>query len=152
MPLFIGDLAISSPDIENLERVPEQFSADGGNETPALQISGAPEGTVEFAVIVHDPDAPIAPGFTHWVVYGIAPDATTIDLEAPGVRVGPNTLGEQSYSGPQPPAGHGQHHYYFWVYALKTKVEGEPARDQFLTTYAEDIIEQARFVATFSRP
>lgn len=151
MPLF-ADLAISSADIQNLERIPENFSADGGNDTPAVSFSGAPEGTVELAVIVHDPDAPLPNGFTHWVVYGIAPDATTLDLAADGVRVGPNTLGETSWFGPQPPAGHGEHHYYFWVYALQTKVEGEPSREGFLTTYAGNIAEQARFIGTFSRP
>jgi phosphatidylethanolamine-binding protein (PEBP) family uncharacterized protein len=43
------------------------------------------------------------------------------------------------------------HHYYFWVYALKAPVDGEPSREEFLARYGKDIIEQARFVATYRR-
>jgi Raf kinase inhibitor-like YbhB/YbcL family protein len=151
MPLFIADLAISSPDIENLGAIPLSFTADGGNDTPSIEISGAPEGTVELALIVNDPDAPLAQGFTHWVVYGIAPDATTLDLSAPGVHVAPNGTGQASWFGPQPPVGHGVHHYFFFLYALSTPVEGDPSREEFLATYVDSIIEQARFVGTFRR-
>ncbi|PPL20085.1 YbhB/YbcL family Raf kinase inhibitor-like protein [Microterricola pindariensis] len=151
MPLFIDKLAVSSPDFGSLERIPPQFTADEENLVPAIAIEGAPEGTVEFALILNDPDAPLTHGFTHWVVYGIPADATTLDLGAPGVRMGPNGLGEASYSGPQPPFGHGQHHYYFTLYALGTPVEGAPNREEFLAQHGESIIEQARFVAHFSR-
>ena len=34
-----------------------------------------PEGTKAFAIVVHDPDAPLVDGFTHWVAYGIPGDA-----------------------------------------------------------------------------
>lgn len=151
MPLFIDKLAISSPDFDSLGRIPDRLTADAGNELPTLTLSGAPEGTVELAVIVHDPDAPLAQGFTHWVVYGIPADAATLDLAADGVREAPNSTTQTAWSGPQPPVGHGVHHYYFWVYALSTKVEGTPTREEFLDSYADSIIEQARYVGTFSR-
>lgn len=151
MALFIDKLAISSPDIENLSRIADHFTADGGHAIPAIEFDGAPAGTVELAVICHDPDAPLRQGFTHWTVYGIPGDATSLDLDTDGVRVGPNTLGENAWYGPEPPFGHGEHHYYFWVYALSKPVEGAPSREQFLADYADDIIEQARFVGTFSR-
>jgi Raf kinase inhibitor-like YbhB/YbcL family protein len=144
-------LAISSPDFVNLERIPENFSADGGNDTPGIAISGVPEGTVELALIVNDPDAPLPNGFTHWVVYGIPADTTTLDLSADGVRVAPNGAGAQVYYGPQPPAGHGQHHYFFHLYALSAPVVGEPTREGFLASYADSVLEVARTVGTFSR-
>ncbi|MGD8195217.1 YbhB/YbcL family Raf kinase inhibitor-like protein [Herbiconiux sp. P18] len=150
MALFIDKLAVSSPDFANLGRIPDTFSADGGNDTPAIEISGPPEGTVELALILNDPDAPLPNGFTHWVVYGIPADTTTLDVTAPGVRVAPNGAGAATYYGPQPPAGHGEHHYFFHVYALKTPVEGEPSREEFLATYGDSVIETARMVGTFS--
>jgi len=150
MALFIADLTISSPDFDALERMPDRFSADGGNERPTIEFSGAPEGTVELALIVHDPDAPLPNGFTHFVVYGIRADATSLDLDAEGVRVGPMTMGEHAWSGPQPPAGHGEHHYYFWIYALDSSVEGTPTREEFLSGYADNVIEQARYVGLYS--
>ena len=151
MALFIDKLTVSTPDFQSLGRIPDRLSADGGNEVPVVEFSGAPEGTVEYALIVHDPDAPLANGFTHWVVYGIPADATSLDLSAEGVRGGPNGLGESTWFGPQPPVGHGTHHYYFLLYALSTPVEGTPNREEFLASYADAVLEQARYVGVFSR-
>jgi hypothetical protein len=64
-------------------------------------------------------------------------------------RPGPNGAGTLGYVGPQPPAGHGPHHYYFWVYALDTKVDGTPTREEFLSTYGPHIVEQNRLVGSF---
>jgi phosphatidylethanolamine-binding protein (PEBP) family uncharacterized protein len=55
----------------------------------------------------------------------------------------------RQYYGPQPPPGHGDHHYYFWVYALDTNVEGTPTREEFLQKYAGNIIEQNRIVGIY---
>ncbi len=151
MPLFVDKLKVTSPDIRALGPIPERFSADGGNEIPRLEISGLPAGTVECAVICHDSDAPLPQGFTHWTVYGIAPDEGELDLTTSGARTGPNGMGQSAWSGPQPPPGHGVHHYYFWVFALSQPVEGNPTREQFLAAYSDAIIEQARFVSTFQR-
>ncbi len=148
MPLF-DKLAISSPDLTALAPIPERFSADGGNETPRLSFSGAPAGTVQLAVIVHDPDAPLPNGFTHWVIYGIPADAA--DLDVASAVVAPNGAGVSAWYGPQPPAGHGTHHYYFWVYALGRPVAGTPTREEFLSGYGDAILEQARLVGTFER-
>lgn len=142
-------LTISSPDIDNLGRIPDEFSADGGHHVPRVEFAGAPAGTAELALIVHDPDAPMRRGFTHWTVYGIPAGATSLDLDA--VRVGPNELGEDAWYGPEPPFGHGVHHYYFWVYALSRPVTGTPTRADFLDEYGDAILEQARFVGTYSR-
>jgi len=146
MPLNIKDLKVTVDEIEPGARIPDRFAADYGNETPKVSVSGIPAGTVELALILHDPDAPLPNGFTHWVAYGINPVDGLVSGE---VRLGPNGIGEASYTGPQPPAGHGVHHYYFWVYALDTQVEGAPSREEFLATYAGNILEQARLVATF---
>lgn len=149
MALSIADLAISSDDFAPGERIPERLSADGGNETPRLTVSGVPEGAVELALIVHDPDAPLANGFTHWVVYGLPAVDGPID-ESAG-RAAPNGTGQPGWFGPQPPAGHGEHHYYAWVYALSAPVEGTPTREEFLASAQPTILEQARLVGSFSR-
>jgi Raf kinase inhibitor-like YbhB/YbcL family protein len=149
MALFIDRLAITSADIEPLSRISDDYAKDGGNRTPRLTVTGLPDGTAELTVILHDPDAPLPHGFTHWVLHGLAP-AETVEVSADAGRGGPNSLGETTYVGPFPPAGHGQHHYYFWVYALRRPVTGSPTREDFLAEYADDVIEQARLVATYS--
>ena len=151
MALYINRLTISSPDFEGHGRIPFDLTVDGRNAVPRLEFSGAPDGTVEYAIVCHDPDAPLPDGFTHWTVYGVPVEATSLDLSHPDVRQGPNDAGETSWFGPQPPHGHGAHHYYFWVYALRRPVVGTPDRRSFITDYADAIIEQARTVGLSAR-
>ncbi|HEU0256553.1 MAG TPA: YbhB/YbcL family Raf kinase inhibitor-like protein [Microbacteriaceae bacterium] len=151
MPLFDGSLTVRCSTIAPLSRIPEAHSADGGNQTPQIAFTGVPDGTVELALVCHDPDAPLPHGFTHWTVYGIPADAGRVDLAARGVREGPSGIGGRGWTGPQPPAGHGPHHYYFWLYALGRAVAGEPTRQEFLADYADAVIEQSRLVGIFER-
>ena len=150
MPLNIKDLKIESTDFEPLGRMKDVQAADKGNVAPHLKMMGVPKEAVELAVICHDPDAPLPRGFTHWTIYGIPPQTTELTGAESKFRVGPNSLGKDAYFGPQPPVGHGLHHYYFWVYALITMVEGSPTREQFLDRYAGNIIEQNRVVGVYS--
>lgn len=145
----IKDLRIESSDFRSLEMIPERYAADKGNIAPSLLISGVPSDAVELAVICHDPDAPLPDGFTHWIVYGISPTTAHVDSNTKGIRIGPNGLNSCEYFGPQPPTGHGAHHYYFWIYALNTKVTGTPTRQEFLTLYGNNILEQNRVVALY---
>lgn len=90
----------------------------GKNRTPSLQWRNVPPGAKSFALIVHDPDAPLAGGFDHWILYDIP--ATVRELK-PGVPVSMQTgiasTGKKAYYGPCPPAGPA-HHYVFTLYAL----------------------------------
>jgi Raf kinase inhibitor-like YbhB/YbcL family protein len=148
--LNIQDLTIASDDFKPGGALDRRHANDSDNVAPTLHISGVPADAVELAVICHDPDAPLPRGFTHWTLYGIPTDTTTVDAEADQrFRPGPNDFGATGYGGPQPPPGHGVHHYYFWVYALGTSVDGTPSRPEFLERYGDDIIEQNRIVGTF---
>ena len=152
-PLFIADLRVASPDLVDGGRFPDAFTAYHDDLMPRIVVSGPPDGTVEIALICHDPDAPRPRGFTHLAAYGIRPDRTVeVGPEAlAALRVVPNGRGEARWMGPRPPAGHGIHRYYFWAYALARPVEGAPSREEFLERYADDIIEQNRLVATYER-
>lgn len=153
MALNIADLAIHSPAFGELEPMDERFTQYGDNVQPPLTIRGVPEGTVELAIICHDPDAPLPWGFTHWTLYGIPSGTTEIaEQEADqAFRPGPTDKGVTGYVGPRPPAGHGRHHYYFWVYALDRPVDGTPTRREFLDTYGDAVIEQNRTVGTYQQ-
>jgi Raf kinase inhibitor-like YbhB/YbcL family protein len=112
-----------------------------------------PQGTEAFAVVCHDPDAPLVDGFTHWVAYAIPGDAAGLPEGGDHATLGVNSTGEAKYMGPAPPPDHGNHHYYFWVYALDAPLD-LPAgltRRQLHEAIEDHVIEQARLVGTYSK-
>jgi Raf kinase inhibitor-like YbhB/YbcL family protein len=149
--LNVADLRISSPAFDAHRPIPKRHSGDDVDVSPALEWSGVPKGTRSFAVVVHDPDAPLVDGFTHWVLYGIPADVTSLPEGVDRFVSGKNSLGKPGYMGPAPPPGHGVHQYYFWVYALDSDSDFEPGLDrQALLSRIEDhVIEQARVVGTY---
>ena len=154
MGLNIADLRIESPAFASGQPMADRYSKYHDNVVPPLRWSGVPEGTRQLALVCHDPDAPLPHGWTHWVVYGIAPDVTEIPEggAAPGVE-GTTTYGEIGWGGPMPPQGHGTHHYYFWVYALDAEIDAEPGltREQLLERIDGHVLEQARLVGTYEK-
>lgn len=149
--LNIAELKISSPAFDGHGRIPERHTGDGEDVSPPLRWRGAPADTQAFAVVVHDPDAPLVDGFTHWVAYGIPSDTNELPEGASDVTQGLNSFGNQGYNGPAPPPGHGVHHYYFWVYALDTDLTlpGGLDRRALLEQIEDHVLEQARTIGTY---
>lgn len=149
--LNVADLRLRSSAFDGHKAIPPRHSSDGEDVAPPLQWSGVPDGTKAFAIVVHDPDAPLVDGFTHWVAYGI--DGRSTDLpEGGGDSVsGVNSFGNRRYNGPAPPPGHGPHHYYFWLYALDDELDLEPGLDRraLLQRIEDHVIEQARLIGTY---
>jgi Raf kinase inhibitor-like YbhB/YbcL family protein len=155
MSLKLGNFRISSSAFGPSETMQKKYGGDVGNMSPPLEWSGAPKGTKEFALICHDPDAPMPHGFTHWVVYGIPSNTTKVgEGQKPNVfTAGVNDTGKAGYMGPYPPNGHGVHHYYFWIYALDAELRLKPGldRSKLLDAISGHILEQARIVGTYER-
>lgn len=154
MALNIKDLKITSPAFGPDQPIPARHARDGDDVSPQLDFSGVPEGTRQLALVCHDPDAPLVHGFTHWVLYGIPADASGIPEGGGSAFVeGVNDYGDSGWGGPQPPPGHGPHHYYFWLYALDTELDAGPGltRADLLARIEDHVIEQARLVGTYER-
>jgi len=155
MPLNLGNLRIKSPAFASLGRIPKRNAGDGENLSPPLEWGGAPAATREFALVCHDPDAPLVNGFTHWVLYGIPMGNTRLaEGQKPGAFTGGiNSTGKAGYLGPYPPNGHGPHHYYFWIFALDTELGLEPglSMDQLYAAIEGHVLEQARIVGLYER-
>ena len=149
--LNVQDLEIQSPAFDSHGEIPARHASDGEDVAPELRWSGVPEGTHSFAVVVHDPDAPLVDGFTHWVAYNIPGDSTGLPEGGGDAVHGSNDFGNQGYGGPAPPPGHGPHHYYFWVYALDEDLglEAGLSRRELLERIEDHVIEQARVIGTY---
>jgi Raf kinase inhibitor-like YbhB/YbcL family protein len=121
-------LELTSPDLAPGATIDNKFvfkgfGCEGGNVAPALNWSGAPEGTKSFALLVHDPDAPTGgAGFWHWLAIDIPADVKALPQGGKlpeGAKEINTDFGAPGYGGPCPPKGDKPHHYNFTVYALK---------------------------------
>jgi Raf kinase inhibitor-like YbhB/YbcL family protein len=99
---------------------------------------------------VHDPDAPLIGGFTHWTLWDIPADETSLNEDPAGYTTGSNGMGAPGWVPPSPPPGHGNHFYYFHVYALDAPLGLEPGADldAFHAAVEDHVIAQARVVGT----
>jgi Raf kinase inhibitor-like YbhB/YbcL family protein len=112
------------------EQVFNSFGCTGGNISPELSWTNAPEGTKSFALMFYDPDAPTGSGWWHWVVFNIPATVTKLAKGAgtadgalmPAGSVQSRTdFGEVGYGGPCPPEGDAPHRYQFMVFALSVE-------------------------------
>lgn len=136
-------LTITSPAFKQGEVIPARYTRDGENVSPPLEWRGSPPETRSFVVLVEDPDAPSGT-FRHWAMYNIPATATSLPEDASGqgrggTGEGVNGFGNARYDGPQPPKGHGPHHYHFRLAALDV-----PQLDIAASPRAEDVWAKAR--------
>ncbi|HEX3843823.1 MAG TPA: YbhB/YbcL family Raf kinase inhibitor-like protein [Steroidobacteraceae bacterium] len=150
-------LSVASPAFPNGQRIPERYSRDGGNISPPLEWQDAPRNTRSFAVVVEDPDAPQRT-FRHWAVYNVPPAYKGLGEGSGSPKAGAplgtavNDFGNSGYDGPQPPHGHGTHHYHFRLLALDVPELNLPARasvKDLLDAAQPHVIAQAETVGTF---
>ncbi|MGA3196823.1 MAG: YbhB/YbcL family Raf kinase inhibitor-like protein [Terriglobales bacterium] len=122
----------------------------GGDQSPELSWSNAPEHTQSYVVVTYDDTA----AFTHWGMYNIPGTATGLPANA---GVAGSTYGSQiandfyaaEYDGPCPPPGVAPtvHHYVFTVYALDTTLSlpGSPNFAPNAETLYHALISAGRF-------
>lgn len=147
-------MLLISPSFEDNGTIPKKFTCEGGNINPELRIENVPAGAESLALIMHDPDAPMPGGFTHWVVWNIAPATTLIKEESmpPGAAEGRNTR-SAGYTGPYPPPGHGVHHYEFHLYALDMMLDlpTTSGKAKLEAAMQGHIIEETKLVGLYER-
>ncbi len=158
MGFALSDMQLESSAFSQGGAIPRKHTGEGDDVSPALSWRGAPEGTKAFAVICHDPDAPlVAPngtyGFVHWVLYNIPASVSELPEGVSDYTAGQSDFGRPGYGGPMPPEGHGVHNYFFWVLALDSDSklpEGLSLMD-FLRKVEPHVIGMNRLVGTYQR-
>jgi Raf kinase inhibitor-like YbhB/YbcL family protein len=152
-------LQIQTPAFEPNQMIPKQFTRDGGNVSPTVEWRDAPSGTKSFALIVEDPDAPRGI-FRHWAAYDIPADAQRLhegagsSTQGAAIQMAKNDFGDAKYDGPQPPPGHGVHHYHFRLFALDVPELDVPADSTARQVYEAaraHALAEADTVGTFER-
>ncbi len=150
--------SLASPAFADGAPIPTRYTADGADVSPPLAWSGAPAETASFVLIVDDPDAPDKV-WTHWVLYNIPADSSSLPEDAGGAgslpgpsRQGQNDFGRNEYGGPAPPPGP-VHRYRFTLYALD-RAANFPAgigKDRVLKAIEPHVLAQTTLTGTYKR-
>jgi len=130
----------------------------GKNVQPELHWSGAPAGTLSFAITMHDPDATGPGGWWHLIVFDIPGGVKSFGpmmqhaMTTQSFVYGTNSFGSRGYGGPCPPPG-AQHHYVFTLYALDTKLkaDGSTTGPQLLKLMETHVLAKATITALYGR-
>ena len=146
-------IEVTSEAVTDNGRLHNSYTCEGTHElTPQLSWSGAPEETQSLVLVMEDAetDEPSGGIWTHWIIYSIPADVTSMDSMAvdstvlengamlgtndygvahylgpcpkPSLQIGPNIASQMSLASLRP--------YYFRIYALDMDVELGPGADR----------------------
>lgn len=152
-------MKLVSPQFLDKGEIPEKFTCEGEDVSPALTWSDVPEGTKSFALIVDDPDAPdpADPRMTwvHWVLYNIPPEIGSLpeaveDLPK-GTLQGLNDWKRTGYGGPCPPIG--KHRYFHKLYALDVVLPDlkQPTKEQLERAMENHVLLKAELIGVYQK-
>lgn len=149
-PFVLASLTVTSTSFPKDGSIPSKYTCDGTNLSPSLQIQDLPNDTKTIAIIMHDPDAPMEGGLTHWVAWNIAP-TKSIPENFEGGKQGRNGANQNGYTGPCPPSG--VHHYHFNVYALDTELSlgKNTNKDELEKAMEGHILSEGNLIGLYER-
>ncbi len=144
--------------------IPPQYTCSGADQSPELHWGNPswhgtlPAGTVTFALIVDDPDAPSGT-WVHWTAWNIPASAHGLAESFPrqaerpdGTRQGRNDFGKIGYNGPCPPPGK-THRYFFRLYAVDRKLDlpAGATRSELDSALRGHVLAEAEYMGTYRR-
>jgi Raf kinase inhibitor-like YbhB/YbcL family protein len=156
---------ISIADFSDGGTIPAKYTCAAGQSSPspAINWTGAPANTQSYVLILHDPDPVLGGSATndvlHWAIYNIPGDAHGLPE---GVKSGDlpdgsknlkNMAGRPAYMGPCPPAGHGDHHYTFELFALNAKLDlpDSASRADLMNAMNGKVIAKGVYIGMFGQ-
>jgi Raf kinase inhibitor-like YbhB/YbcL family protein len=151
-------MRLTSSAFESESTIPQEFTCDGRNISPELSWRGSPSATKSFALVMHDPDAPGAGGFTHWIVFNVPATVDHLPEHVPNQDALPgggvqakNDGGKYGYMGPCPPSG--THRYYFRLYALDVTLDSSAGLSKSALEKAMEghVLAQAELLGRYKR-
>lgn len=145
-------MKLTSPAFDNDSLIPSQYTCNGENTNPTLEISHVPVNAKSLTLIVDDPDS-LGDTWVHWILWNIVPTTTQIahDHLPSGASIGMNDFGITDYGGPCP--ANGKHHYFFKLYALDCTfdlAEGA-SKDDVEKVMEEHIIEKVELIGLYEQ-
>jgi Raf kinase inhibitor-like YbhB/YbcL family protein len=151
-------LTLMSPAFAEGSTIPAKFTREGENLMPPLEWSGVPDDARSLALVVEDPDAPNGT-FRHCAIFNIPADRDSLPQSVDTgndnmLSYAINDFGNARYDGPEPPKGHGPHHYHFRLAALDVPTLGVPGgaeAEKVLDEVRKHAIEEAELIGVYER-
>ncbi len=154
-------ILLSSAAFDDSEIIPQRHAGEGVGEniSPALSWSVIPFGTVEFVLIVQDPDAPMRRPVVHVLATGIPAERTSVPEgyltpeNGQDIRFGRGLFGRLGYAGPRPVRGHGRHRYIFQIFALsrRLRLDGTPDYAAVTKAMTGAVLARGRLIGGYER-
>ena len=149
---------LQSSAVKDGQPIDRKHTCDGDDLSPPLAWSTIPSGAKSLALVVDDPDAPSGT-FTHWLLWGMGPDRTSLpeglpkqaEVAAVG-RQGTSGFGKVGYGGPCPPTG-SPHRYRFKLYGLSGQLDlaAGAGRDDLDKAISGHVVAYAIVTGTYRR-
>jgi Raf kinase inhibitor-like YbhB/YbcL family protein len=147
------NMKILSPIFKDGGNIPPKYTCDQEGTSLPVEFSGVPAEAKSLVLIMDDPDAPMAGGFVHWVVFNIDPKTSEIgeNIKPESGIEGTGSSGKNGYVPPCPPSG--AHHYHFKLYALDSELNlnGSAKREDVEKAMEGHIIDRAEIIGLYQR-
>ncbi len=147
----VVSMKLTSPAFWHNGKIPSEYTCDGSDTSPELNIADVPKNAKSLVLINDDPDAPVGT-WDHWIVFNIPPTTKKIEKgEEPEGVGGKNSWGRTGYGGPCPPSG--VHRYFFKLYALDIELglkEGA-TKKEIEAAMKGHILAQAELIGKYRR-
>ncbi len=159
-------LALSSSSFKDGDVIPDKYTQAAGPAaiSPKLEWTNVPNGTVTFALILHDPDVALqkkTDDVLHWMAFNIPGSARELAENIPagsatlpdGTVQAKNLRGGVGFMGPGAPPAGPYHHYTFELFALDTKLDlgADASRADVLNAMQGHILGKGVLVGRFHR-
>ncbi|MFH1855453.1 MAG: YbhB/YbcL family Raf kinase inhibitor-like protein [bacterium] len=144
-------MQIYSKDFSSGGKISKEFTCDGEDKMPSLEVSGVPEAAKSLVLIIDDPDAPNGV-WTHFIAWNILIPSDEGNFEISNFpQMGKTSDGSVGYHGPCPPSG--THRYFFRIFALDVLLSlpnGSSRQDLDRATQGH-ILEKAEIFGAYAR-
>ncbi len=141
--------------------IPVRYTEDGDRLSPPLEWIGVPPEAESLVLLVEDADSPTFKPLVHVILGDLPPvDARlaegalpTSDTGEVRFGMGRNSFLHRSWLPPDPPRGHGPHHYAFQLFALDEAPEFDktPGRSAMVSALHGHVIAKGMLVGTYER-
>jgi len=139
-----GKFILSSTVVEDLQKLPVEFTGDGDGLSPPLEWSGAPAATKSYALIM-DHVTPDGDKKWYWTVYDIPASAASLPKDSQRIgKLGTGFKGEIGYEPPHS-KGPGAKTYVITIYALSEplKFTGTPGREELIAAMKGKVLARS---------